>query len=135
MAGQPPVVHPPDGRVRGQELGDPLPAQICRIRTGSVLIPRCTSQASCGAAAVPSMPTCRPIVAPTCSSAAMTAPPVMSEWPLRYLVVEWITKSAPSAMGCCRYGEAKVLSTTSSASARCARSATAKKPVTFSSGF
>ena len=81
------------------------------------------------------MPTCRLIVAPTSPAAAMTAPPVMSECPLRYLVVEWITRSAPSAMGCCRYGEAKVLSTTSSAPARCARSATAAISVTFSSGF
>ena len=28
-----------------------------------------------------------------------------------YLVVEWITRSAPSAIGCCRAGDRKVLST------------------------
>ena len=32
-------------------------------------------------------------------SAAITAPPTKSEWPLRYLVVEWMTKSAPRAIG------------------------------------
>jgi hypothetical protein len=32
-----------------------------------------------------------------------------------YLVVEWTTASAPSASGCWRYGDANVLSTTSSA--------------------
>ena len=72
---------------------------------------------------------------PSSSLAAMIAPPVTSEWPLRYLVVEWMTRSAPRAMGCCRYGEAKVLSTIRSAPARCARSATAAMSVTLSSGL
>src|ERR1700733_2167990 len=37
-----------------------------------------------------------------CSSsvAAITAPPTTSLWPLRYLVVECITKSAPRDKGC-----------------------------------
>src|SRR5215207_7903030 len=50
----------------------------------------------------------------------MTAPPTTSECPPRYFVVLWTTRSAPSASGCCRYGEAKVLSTASTAPARCA---------------
>ena len=41
-----------------------------------------------------------------------------------YLVVECTTTSAPRASGCCRYGLAKVLSTTSRAPAPCAISAT-----------
>ena len=36
----------------------------------------------------------------------------MSEWPLRYLVAECITRCAPSSSGRCTIGEAKVLSTT-----------------------
>ena len=36
----------------------------------------------------------------------------MSEWPLRYLVAECTTRSAPCSSGRCRIGEAKVLSTT-----------------------
>ena len=33
-----------------------------------------------------------------------TKPPMRSEWPPRYFVVEWTTTSAPSSSGCCRYG-------------------------------
>ena len=40
-----------------------------------------------------------------------------------YLVVECTTTSAPRAIGCCRYGEANVLSTTSSASSSWASAA------------
>ena len=43
--------------------------------------------------------------------------------------------SAPSSSGCCRYGEAKVLSTTTSAPAACAASATARMSTMFSTGF
>ena len=52
-----------------------------------------------------------------------TKPPITSEWPPRYFVVEWTTRSAPSSSGCCRYGVANVLSTTSSAPTACAASA------------
>ena len=43
----------------------------------------------------------------------MTTPPTLSLWPLRYFVVLWMTRSAPSSIGRWRYGLAKVLSTTS----------------------
>ena len=36
----------------------------------------------------------------------------MSLWPLRYLVVEWSTMSAPCSSGRWKNGVAKVLSTT-----------------------
>ena len=39
-------------------------------------------------------------------------PPTMSEWPLRYLVAECMTRCAPCSSGRCRIGELKVLSTT-----------------------
>ena len=64
-----------------------------------------------------------------------TKPPITSEWPPRYLVVEWRTMSAPSESGCCRYGVANVLSTTTSAPAACAASAAARMSTMFSSGF
>ena len=44
----------------------------------------------------------------------MTTPPTTSLWPPMYFVVECTTRSAPSASGCCKKGEAKVLSTASS---------------------
>ena len=52
-----------------------------------------------------------------------TKPPMTSEWPPRYFVVEWTTMSAPSSSGSWRYGVANVLSTTTSAPAACAASA------------
>ena len=58
-----------------------------------------------------------------------------SECPPRYFVVEWTTMSAPSSSGCCRYGVAKVLSTTTSAPTACAASAAAAMSITFRSGF
>src|SRR5580692_395715 len=60
------------------------------------------------------------------AAASTSAPPTTSEWPPMYFVVECTTTSAPSASGCCRYGDANVLSTTSSAPASCAMSARAE---------
>ena len=39
------------------------------------------------------------------------APPTAAAWPSRYLVVEWMTMSAPHSMGRQPQGVAKVLST------------------------
>ena len=52
-----------------------------------------------------------------------------------YFVVECTTASAPRASGCCRYGEAKVLSTTSSAPASWLISASAARSAMPSSGL
>ncbi len=52
-----------------------------------------------------------------------------------YLVVECSAMSAPNCSGCCRYGEANVLSTTSFAPAACAPSEIAAMSPTLSSGF
>jgi hypothetical protein len=46
-----------------------------------------------------------------------TKPPITSECPPRYFVVEWTTTSAPSSSGLWRYGVANVLSTTTMAPA------------------
>src|SRR5678815_1975183 len=69
------------------------------------------------------------------ASRAITAPPTTSLWPFRYFVVEWTTMSAPSAMGCCRAGERKVLSTTTVAPAAWATAATRRTSVMRSSGL
>ena len=53
------------------------------------------------------------------------SPPITSEWPPRYFVAEWSTRSAPRSSGCWRYGVAKVLSTTVIAPATAASRATA----------
>ena len=63
------------------------------------------------------------------------SPPTTSEWPPRYFVAEWSTRSAPSSSGRCRYGVAKVLSTTVIAPATAASRATALMSMTFMSGF
>ena len=65
----------------------------------------------------------------------MTAPPTTSEWPPRYLVVLWTTRSAPSSSGCWRYGEANVLSTASIAPCLWASSAMAAMSRICSSGL
>ena len=65
----------------------------------------------------------------------MTAPPITSEWPLRYLVVEWATRSTPSESGCWKNGVAKVLSTTLRAPWRRASAATAARSTILSMGL
>ena len=69
------------------------------------------------------------------ASSTTTAPPITSECPPRYLVVECTTTCAPSAIGFCRNGVAKVLSTTSQAPRRRAISAHAAMSIRRSIGF
>ncbi len=40
---------------------------------------------------------------------------MLSECPFKYLVVEWTTISTPKFIGCCKYGDIKVLSQTTRA--------------------
>ena len=54
-----------------------------------------------------------------------TQPPSESPWPLMYLVMLWISRSAPWLRGRMQMGPAKVASTLSSAPALCAMSAMA----------
>ena len=68
-------------------------------------------------------------------SRTTTAPPTTSLCPPTYLVVECTTMSAPRVSGCWRYGEAKVLSTTSSAPASWATGASASMSPMASSGL
>ena len=69
----------------------------------SVFRPRSARNASSGAALPPTLMTIRRAAA-TRSALPSTAPPVMSEWPPMYLVVECTTRSAPSDSGLARYG-------------------------------
>ena len=68
-------------------------------------------------------------------SRTTSAPPTTSLCPPTYLVVEWTTTSAPRVSGCWRYGEAKVLSTTSSAPASWATEARASMSPMVSIGL
>src|SRR2546421_12736325 len=69
------------------------------------------------------------------SSDVATNPPTTSECPPRYLVDECTTASAPSSSGCCRYGVANVLSTTTRAPRLCASSLTASMSTMLSAGL
>ena len=69
------------------------------------------------------------------SRTATTTPPTLSLWPFRYLVVLWVTRSAPNSIGRWMYGLAKVLSTTSRTSWRWARSAAARRSVSRITGL
>ncbi len=75
------------------------------------------------------------ILSASSRSRTTSAPPTTSEWPPQYLVVECTTTSAPSASGCWRYGDAKVLSTTSRAPASCATAASVSMSPMLSSGL
>jgi hypothetical protein len=88
-------------------------------------MPRSTSHASNGPATAPIAFWWKAERSASVGVATTSAPPTTSECPPRYFVVECTTTSAPRVSGCCRYGEAKVLSTTSSAPASCATSASA----------
>ena len=87
-------------------------AQWRSMRTASVFTPRRTSHASNGPGTAP-RDFCRNASRSAIpSSEVATKPPITSEWPPRYFVVECSATSAPSASGCWRYGVANVLSTT-----------------------
>ena len=63
------------------------------------------------------------------------APASTRPWPSRYLVAEWITRSAPSSIGRCSAGEHMQLSTASSAPASRAICASAAMSATSQTGF
>ncbi len=105
-------------------------ASVCAERQAhctrgkSVRMPRISSQASVWPRMVPSWARMVRSFAQCASSRAPTsAPAIRSEWPLRYLVAECMTMSAPSSIGRVSTGVATVESTASSAPALCAISA------------
>ncbi len=77
----------------------------------------------------------KPIRSPTSAERQITAPPIESEWPFRYFVVECTTTSAPSSSGRCSTGDAKVLSTTTMISRSRTRSLHAAMSVIVIIGF
>ena len=64
-----------------------------------------------------------------------SAPPMRSLWPASALVRLCITRSAPSAIGFCSNGVAKVLSTTTARPRECAAAHTASMSTTSSVGL
>ncbi len=105
------------------------------MRTASVLVPRSTSQESNGLRIAPAAFWMNFSHSMSSSRVAITMPPMLSLCPLRYFVVLWTTMSAPSSMGRCRHGLAKVLSTTSRALPRCAMAAACAMSVRRSTGL
>ena len=90
------------------------------MRRCRVLRPRSARKLSKGPCTAPTE-FCRNAICSASSllSPTTSMPPTMSEWPLRNLVAECITRSAPCSSGRCRIGEAKVLSTATSRPWRC----------------
>jgi len=72
------------------------------MRTASVLIPRSTSQQSNGPGTAPSDFCKKYRRSAIVGSFVAAKPPIESEWPPRYFVVECTTMSAPRSRGCWR---------------------------------
>ena len=89
-----------------------------RMRRASVFAPRSVSQASHGPGTPPVALRVNWSRFASSSSSTTMAPPITSECPPMYLVVECRATCAPSASGFWRKGVAKVLSTTSCAPRR-----------------
>ena len=120
MVGEARVEHLRDRVVRAQHLA----RSPARSRSAAPCAPRASSRRAARGSS-------RTATAPRPSRSAGTAPrrrarrrstatnpPTTSECPPRYFVLECTDESAPSASGCCRYGVANVLSTTTRALAR-----------------
>ena len=105
------------------------------MRTDSVLIPRRTRKQSWGPGMAPTAFWWNFRSVYSASSLVIRPPPMTSLWPARYLVVDWRTMSAPSASGCCRYGVAKVLSTTVRTPCARARAVLAARSTTWRRGL
>ena len=108
----------------------------CRsMRTASVLMPRSTRKQSKGPGTAPAAFWTKASASARAGSSTATKPPRTSEWPPRYLVVEWTTASAPSSRGRWRNGVANVLSTTHHAFRWWAKVATAAMSAMASIGL
>ena len=105
------------------------------MRSSRVSRPFSSTQALKGESAGPAVRRNAVIGSPTSAFEPATAPPSTRPWPSRYLVAEWITRSAPSSRGRCRIGVQKTLSTASSAPAFFATAASVGMSETSVSGF
>ena len=86
-------------------------------RRGSVSSPLRTIHALKGERVMPAVRTMGKKAVFASSSLQHSAPAMTRPWPSRNFVPEWMTMSAPSAMGRCNTGVRKLLSTASSAPA------------------
>ncbi len=105
------------------------------MRIDSVSRPLSTTQALNGASVMPALRSTGRNNSATCFSVPHKAPATIRPWPSRYLVPEWITRSAPRDNGRCKAGEQKQLSTASNAPALWAMSASARMSHTSVSGL
>ena len=105
------------------------------MRTDSVSMPLSTTQALKGDSVSPPDFITGSILLCRMSSGPHSAPAITRPWPSRYLVPEWMTKSAPNSTGFCSAGEQKQLSTASTAPPRWAMSARAAMSQTSVSGL
>ena len=106
-----------------------------RIRRVSVFVPRSTSQQSNGPGTAPTAFWRNANFSARSSRRVTAMPPTMSEWPFRYLVVEWTTMSAPNSNGRWKTGVAKVLSTAKSTLRAAARDPRAPRSARRIIGF
>ncbi|TYZ59845.1 hypothetical protein PybrP1_005481 [[Pythium] brassicae (nom. inval.)] len=105
------------------------------MRTCSVLSPRSAMYASKGDGTAP-MPFWMKRSFVWISALLVIATPMTTSlWPLMYLVMLWMTTSAPRSSGFWKYGDMNVLSTTSSRLCFFATAATAAMSVILSVGF
>ena len=120
MIGQPREVDAPspaDARERVARSPRRCPRDAASAAPASCS-PRSVSQQSNGDGTAP-VAFCRNLTgSKTAASRASTAPWIRSEWPARYFVTLWTTRSAPRLNGCWKNGVANVLSTTTSAPLR-----------------
>ena len=106
----------------------------CRTRSASVLMPRCRRKQACGSSVPPRWFSLWRTFSIKAAEPA-TAPATMSEWPFRYLVQLWRTRSMPTDAGRKLIGLANVLSTRETSPFAFANFATAGTSATWTSGF
>ena len=112
-----------------------MPFSACAaMRRCSVRSPRCTRKQSSGPGTAPTESCVKRTASCSAGSATTTAPPTVSEWPPRYLVVECTAAPAPHSSGRWLTGVANVLSTATSTSDPTS-SITAGRSITLSVGF
>ena len=105
------------------------------MRIDSVSSPFSTTQALNAERHMPALRMTGTNFSSTIAFGPQMAPAMTRPCPSRYFVPEWMIRSAPSAIGFCRAGEQKQLSTASNAPLPCAISASAAMSQTSVSGL
>ena len=126
---------PPPAALRASAPA-PAPRALCAcIRIDSVSSPFSTTQALNGDSAMPALRITGTNFSLIELSLPQIAPAMTRPWPSRYLVPEWMTRSAPNSIGRCSAGEQKQLSTASRRRRRARSSASAAMSHTSVSGL